>query len=485
MFTRAKTIIAGAALLSCAAVSAATPATTAPDQDKEAKDFFAAGYQAEWIAQTQSVSVEQEYDDGDEYFDVAPGDTVEVSVTLRNTGEHTWLASHHPDANEGNEFTVATFKDPHVTSAPAGLGYDDPQHVDVGKSYFADESTWVSDYRVGTLTEDSVAPGETGTLNMTFRIPKDAPAGRYREDISAASGAYWLYNPTNGDPHQVMHIWVGFDVYRQQESSFFDNHAYIFPHNIAIGSSEHDVYLDGERINTHVAEGSSTRGFRVSAGSSHTFSTDSTMQQHKETQLLNEGMYYYIIGGADGNRKSALYPISFDQPETGSYSMRVITMLPDDFPYEYALLNDKQQPLIEKLSSSDMQTVSNISFSAPELLLSFGHDYEHLLLDDLALAADSYQTLLLYGDDEYIYWLSYSNRDYTSRDPFIVTTSDLSTDHDKVDIYADGLLMYNDVALGQAVSIQPPPTTEVKIFPNTCAPTKCAAIAVFRSPFIK
>jgi hypothetical protein len=187
-------------------------AQTKADSKKSRKDFYAADFQAQWVAQLQPRVIEGANDDGDEYFDVPVCTTVDFWAVLKNTGSTPWVASTHDEATDGNEFTFATYKDPRVKSAPQALGYDDcPDGPHCGKSYFR-HASWVSDYRIGTLEQSVVYPGESGKVRMTFQVPCDATPGRYREDISAASGKYWIYNPANGDPLDVMHLWVGFDV---------------------------------------------------------------------------------------------------------------------------------------------------------------------------------------------------------------------------------------------------------------------------------
>lgn len=200
---------------------ATATATRTPDYDLGANTTcyynndrgvnYAQGFEAEWVAQRQPSSHEGSNDDGDEYFDVKPGDTVSFWAQLKNIGTRPWVASTHFKATEHNEFTFATYKDPNVISAPSWTGYDDCPGENCGKSYFH-HTSWVSIFRIGTLDDQVVYPKQTGRVEMTFKIPADAPEGRFREDISAASGDCWIYNSVNGDPLEVMHIWVGFDI---------------------------------------------------------------------------------------------------------------------------------------------------------------------------------------------------------------------------------------------------------------------------------
>jgi len=196
-----------------------TPVTTAlvgapptlPDNSKPYANFYAAGFNAQWIAQYTAADLEGASSDGDEYFDVAPCTAINFWAEMRNIGDKPWLASGSEGATAQNEFTFATYKDLRVKSAPVWLGYDICPGDSCGKSYFKDTS-WVSDYRIGTLTNRAVAPGSNGRVNMRFQVPCNAEKGRYREDISAASGYFWVNNNVNGDPLKVMHIWVGFDI---------------------------------------------------------------------------------------------------------------------------------------------------------------------------------------------------------------------------------------------------------------------------------
>jgi hypothetical protein len=184
-----------------------------PDTTKAIQNFYALNYGAQWVSQLAASSFEGAADDGDEYFDLNRCESVNFWAQLRNTGSKPWVSSTQAQATANNEFTFSTYKDPKVKSAPSWLGYDlCPSGVNCGKSYFW-HSSWVSQYRIGTLSSEVVSPGGVGLINMTFQVPCDAEVGRYREDISAAAGKYWIYNGVNGDPINVMHIWFGVDVH--------------------------------------------------------------------------------------------------------------------------------------------------------------------------------------------------------------------------------------------------------------------------------
>lgn len=159
------------------------------------EDFFASkGYEAAWVAQTQSQTYDQ-------HFYVEPCDTIYFSATFENTGSKTW----HKSGEEQVAFNI--YKDPAVISYPSTFAYLAGER----ESYFAHES-WLTPFRVGILGQESVAPGELGTVEMQFSIPCSAEPGRYREDISMAVGPHWMPNPTNGDPLGVAHIWIGFVI---------------------------------------------------------------------------------------------------------------------------------------------------------------------------------------------------------------------------------------------------------------------------------
>ncbi len=162
--------------------------------------FFAPDYAAQWVSQSQAGTI-------DEFYHVAAGKSVNFTATFKNIGKKEWK-------NSGDEqITFAIYKDPKVTSAPLFTGFDynkDPKNF--GKSFFRNPATWVSDYRIASILEDSVPVGGTGTIDMSFVVPENAPMGCYREDISMAAGPLWISNPVNGDPLNVAHIWVGFCV---------------------------------------------------------------------------------------------------------------------------------------------------------------------------------------------------------------------------------------------------------------------------------
>ena len=160
--------------------------------------FFAQGYEAEWVDQTQPENQKS-------FFTLRPGSITSITVRFKNIGTKTWYRDGE------DEVTMATFKDEQAQSAPLWTGFDNTFSKEFGYSYFK-SSNWRSDYKVTGLQEEAVKPGETGTFVMTFTAPTDARSGMYREDLSLAAGPYWLRNTKNGDPLHVAHIWVGLVV---------------------------------------------------------------------------------------------------------------------------------------------------------------------------------------------------------------------------------------------------------------------------------
>ncbi|MEI6222256.1 MAG: alpha/beta hydrolase [bacterium] len=165
-----------------------------------ADSFFARqGFEAQWVSQTGANTA-------DEFFSVKPCDSVNFTATFKNTGTTTW-------SNSGaDQIAFNIYKDPKVVSYPTSFSYI----PGTNESYFKD-NTWLSAFRVGSLVQSSVKPGETGTIQMKFKVPCDAPSGKFREDISMAAGKYWMKNTKNGDPQKVAHIWVGFNIQATSE----------------------------------------------------------------------------------------------------------------------------------------------------------------------------------------------------------------------------------------------------------------------------
>ncbi len=187
--------------------------TVLPDNSKAIQNFWASGYKAEWVTQTQAKDWEQgltngmKINDGDEYFDVRGENEVVVTTRFKNTGTETWY-----NAPEDRQVCIAIYKDQKVKSSWNGK-------ENVGESNFKSAS-WSSPYRIGCVQEDSVKPGDTGTFILSFSIPQDSPSGRFREDITVSAGNYWMESEsTTADPIGAAHIWVGFDIFGYQETT--------------------------------------------------------------------------------------------------------------------------------------------------------------------------------------------------------------------------------------------------------------------------
>jgi len=172
--------------------------------------FFASqAFEATWVAQTQAGTVDQ-------FFHVAPCQAVDFQATFKNSGTTTWQKTG------ADQVAFNIYKDPAVVSYPRSFSYQ----AGVSESYFQDPS-WLTPYRIATITEDSVAPGNNATLNMKFQVNCAAQPGYYREDISMAAGPLWMKNVANGDPLKVAHIWVGFLVDKPVAQTDTSNLSYI------------------------------------------------------------------------------------------------------------------------------------------------------------------------------------------------------------------------------------------------------------------
>ncbi|MEI6222677.1 MAG: hypothetical protein WCP97_07980 [bacterium] len=158
-------------------------------------DFFApTGYQATWISQTQAGT-------DDSYFNVKPCDVVLFEAKFLNSGTKTWKQ----DGNEQVAFNI--YKDPKIKSYPLWFNYK----LGTAESYFQHNS-WLTPFRISNIKEQTVNPGETGSISTYFQIPCDA-VGTYREDISLAVGNKWMKSPKEtADPLGVAHLWIGFHI---------------------------------------------------------------------------------------------------------------------------------------------------------------------------------------------------------------------------------------------------------------------------------
>lgn len=164
---------------------------------------------------------------------------------------------------------IAIYKDPKVVSSWTGA--DQVGNSRFGQSDFQDAS-WASKYRIGCIQEQEVRPGDTGTFTLTFQIHQRFPAGQFREDITLASGPYWMAADGSytqggtGDEIGAAHIWSGFHVFGFLEEvtvqrAIDPNHIeltdgrkveYIGVNTIAPGTCYYDEAL---KINQELTEG--------------------------------------------------------------------------------------------------------------------------------------------------------------------------------------------------------------------------------------
>lgn len=128
-------------------------------------------YQAQWAGQSS-------------YPQIQPGQTATASIDYQNTGTATWFNSG-PNA--------------------VRLGTDRPQDRNSPLN-----SGWPSGNRTGTLTQATVAPGETGRFSFTIVGP---PAGRYWEYFRPVAEGHRWFGPANSvyiDVNTTPRYGVGF-----------------------------------------------------------------------------------------------------------------------------------------------------------------------------------------------------------------------------------------------------------------------------------
>ncbi len=167
--------------------------STLPDNSKSPQNFWAKDFKARWISQTQANTI-------DEYFVVKPGDIVNFEAKFKNTGKETWYNSP-----EDRQVCINIYKDKSIQSSWTGKDQ-------TGLSDFVD-SSWLKPYRITCIQELEVTPQSIGTFLMKFKIPENAPIGKWREDITLASGGYWMESDKEtADLIGAAHIWIGFNI---------------------------------------------------------------------------------------------------------------------------------------------------------------------------------------------------------------------------------------------------------------------------------
>ncbi|MEI6221692.1 MAG: thermonuclease family protein [bacterium] len=196
-------------LLISPSITLAIPVT--PNNTKNLQNFWAEGYKAKWVSQTQAITWESSnsnalgIQDGDEYFDTKGSDQIEITTKFQNTGTETWFKTP-----EDRQVCINIYKDHNVTSSWSGKEKS-------GESDFS-SANWPKPYRISCIEEEIVSPGGIGTFSMKFTIPADAPSGRFREDITLAAGPYWMESDKEtADPIGAAHIWAGFNIFGYQE----------------------------------------------------------------------------------------------------------------------------------------------------------------------------------------------------------------------------------------------------------------------------
>jgi hypothetical protein len=107
-------------------------------------------------------------------FVLNPGQSAQFTLTAKNTGDLTWN-------NSTNPVRLATWNPSYRTSV-------------------FDDGSWLSPYRAATLTQSSVAPGQTGTFVFNVRAP--GTPGLYMERFNLVmEGVAWFTDP-----------WMEFDI---------------------------------------------------------------------------------------------------------------------------------------------------------------------------------------------------------------------------------------------------------------------------------
>ena len=197
-------ISAIALFCSIATLAAQIPVSPKPQRQTINGIDFAKGYEAEWVSQTTPTSSLK----ANIYSFYTPNDKPQFEVKFRNVGSLPWYKTG--DAKVG--FSI--YKDllAYKPSSPFFTGYDEEKSPFWGRSYFYDKETWPSLYRLGSMSEDVVNPGEIATFIVNFSIPEDAVNGEFREDFSLAVGDYWMMNKKNGDKSNVAHVWLNISI---------------------------------------------------------------------------------------------------------------------------------------------------------------------------------------------------------------------------------------------------------------------------------
>jgi thermitase len=110
------------------------------------------------------------------YPNVSPGETVNLSVTFKNTSQVAWNSS----------------------IIPTNLAID--KYADEAFLTRFKTDSWISNNRIASLPTSTVNPGENVTYDFSIKIPSDLTPGRYRFNVRLVQDGFsWFDNPdTNG-----------------------------------------------------------------------------------------------------------------------------------------------------------------------------------------------------------------------------------------------------------------------------------------------
>lgn len=137
----------------------------------------------------------------DEYLEVttATGSRSNtITIRVRNDGTQTWY-------NYGSNIIAINYRyEP--TDTPGDNGNTD--------SHFGC-SDWLTPYRVSTMNETSIAPGQTATFDfwMCNEHGEPASSGYWREHFALAYGANWMSDGAGDVPKFIAHIDIVASVY--------------------------------------------------------------------------------------------------------------------------------------------------------------------------------------------------------------------------------------------------------------------------------
>ncbi len=167
--------------------------------------YYDAPFRAKWLGQTQGNTADNNY------LVINKGQSISITAWFQNMGSDSW----HNDTMRKDFIAFYVYKDRLYSTPPE---YNNPYSPFFGKSYFAN-GAWGKSFdgttafsRASLLAETEVVPGDIGTFSFSFSAPTDAAVARHREDLSLAYGPCWMYNPYNGDPLNIAHVWFPIEI---------------------------------------------------------------------------------------------------------------------------------------------------------------------------------------------------------------------------------------------------------------------------------